>query len=1287
MIRARSLRLCCVFISWIINAIFLHAQESSRLVTQTIDETKLTGLHGNVHPLVQRRYDLGSVSREVPAKRVLLLLGRPAERDLGLSQYLNEVHGRGSQQYHHWLTPEQFGTRFGPSDSDIQVVCEWLSTKGFQTGRVSKAKTLIEFSGTIGQINDAFHTQIHRYAVNGELHYANASDPQIPEALSKIVRGISPLNDFYAKPNLRVPGHASFDPSSKQFTPEFTLSGPNGSLFGVGPEDFATEYDLAPLYAAGINGSGQTIGIINRSNIDLSLVNAYRALFKLPTNPPQVVVDGGDPGVNGNNPGFDEDAIEAYLDVELAGSVAPATTVNLYIASFDTVNDPLILAAQRAIEDNKADVLSISFGNCEQNLGTSHNQILNSLWQQAAAQGQTVFVSAGDSGSAGCDDPVTENLAGLGLAVSGFASTPWNIAVGGTDFFYQDYASGAPSTATLWNVTNDANNGSLKARLPEQVWNDSFGFDVMPSMFPLLAGSGGASSIYAKPSWQNAPGLPNDGHRDLPDVSLFAADGANLSAYAICASAGDCAADSNGRIPVSIVGGTSASSPAMAGIMALVNQKHGRQGQANFVLYPLARQFPAAFHDITLGGNNVPCLAGSPDCVIGTGTIETGRNTLSGYAAAKGYDLASGLGSVDASMLVENWGNITFLPSITTLQLSSTTFAHGTPVTLTADVTHNSASTSPSGNVSIQTNSPTPFNQTQSVLPIGSNGNASGSTDSLPGGSYEIWASYAGDGNYSGSTSSPVSLTVTPEASTVGISAVTLSPPVIPAANCVPSVGPGENAVASGSTVFPSTVLWLSANPIGKSGLSGATGSVAFTFDNLPPVSAALNVDGIATWNTPATATSGTHSVVASYSGDSSYNPSQSSAFTYTVKQGASSLAIGPAGICGTGTTCTAVAGDAVPMEVLLQAIGCIAPMGTVTLTLGSQSQTVKMSSEGSYADQVLTGVAEFSNLSPGNYPISATYSGDSNYQGATNNSFTLSVVAPSGTRVPTSTTISESKSTLELFQSETSFTVAVTGGSGSGTTPTGTVIVYANGSSVASIRLSPSGPNTASGIATSQLSTNFNFGANQITAVYTGDNTYQESVSSAIQLTVVETVANPDFTIAPSVPQFGLAKGGTANTSLNLASVFGFNGTVTLSCTPSDTSITCSVSPSSVNVNSSTTAQVTLMATSNGANAAVKTQSRGSAATLWLAGGSLMLGFLFFSSSRKTVHDSRLPITLGTSFLLLICIACGSGHNQVTNPRPPPPQSITLLNAHNIVVTGTANGIIHNAQVTVVVQ
>ncbi|MGO9086092.1 MAG: protease pro-enzyme activation domain-containing protein [Terriglobales bacterium] len=718
-------------------AIPIWAQGPSRLVTAPIDESRLITLRGNVHPLAQARYDLGSASASAPTGRLLLLLNRPDKQEAALDQYLRDVHTSGSAAYHQWITPQQFGFRFGPADSEIQAVSAWLSAKGFQVARVSKGRTLIEFSGVVGQVNEAFHTQIHRYEVNGELHYANARDPQIPEALSRVVRGISPLHDFHARPAIHVVGRAHIDPETKKIVPEFDLTGPNGTFHGVAPEDFTTQYDLTPLYSAGINGSGKTIGIINDSNIDVSLDNAYRSLFGLTSNPAQVLVDGGDPGVN-------PDELEAYLDVEVAGSVAPGATINLYVAVFDTLDDPLILAAQRAIEDNQADVLSISFGNCEANLGTSHNQILNSLWQQAAAQGQTVFVSAGDNGSAGCDDPIAGQVeASRGLAVNGFASTPWDVAVGGTDFYYSDYASGAPSAATLWNATNDANYGSLKGPLPEQVWSDYFGFDVTPNPFaPLYAGSGGVSTIYSKPAWQSGSGVPSDGQRDLPDVTLFAADGANLSGYVICANPGDCTSI-NGSIPVTVVGGTSASSPAMAGILALVNQKHGRQGQANFILYLLAQQMPTVFHDIRLGGNNVPCVQGSPDCVLGTTGTDNGQYTMSGYPATVGYDLASGLGSVDANVLVSNWSKISFLPTVTTLELSSSTFTHGTAVTFTADVTHSSGSESPTGNVSILTNSALPFSQTQGVLPIGTNGTATGSINSLPGGSYQLWAEMA----------------------------------------------------------------------------------------------------------------------------------------------------------------------------------------------------------------------------------------------------------------------------------------------------------------------------------------------------------------------------------------------------------------------------------------------------------------------------------------------------------------------------------------------------------------
>jgi subtilase family serine protease len=515
----------------------VSAQSVARpLVTQEINETQMVALHGTVHPLAQALYDRGAVADTFAANRILLLLNRPAEREAALQQFLSDVHRRGSANYHQWLTPQGFGTQFGPADSDVQAAEDWLNSEGFIVARATKSKQYIEFSGTAGQLRKAFGTEIHQYDVNGETHYANATEVSIPAALAPLVRGVSPLNDFRAKPYVKVRGTALYSPTTRKATPEWTAPNdfgtPNPNIYLLAPEDFATQYDLGPLYQAGVKGAGETIGIINESNIDVSQVNAYQQLFGLPNNPPQVVIDGDDPGT------LQEVDVEAYLDVEVSGAVAPGATVNLYIAGGSSLQDPLQLAALRAVEDNQASVLSISFGNCELGLGMAGNQFWNNLWEQAAAQGQTVFVAAGDSGPA-C------NIFS-GNAVSGIASTPWNVAVGGTDFYYSDYATGGASATTLWNATNDANLGSLKAPLPEQAWNDGFGLNIISDGLErgeLGAGAGGPSSCvtsvaatdtcvsgYAKPSWQAGPGVPSDGVRDLPDVALYASNGANLSA-------------------------------------------------------------------------------------------------------------------------------------------------------------------------------------------------------------------------------------------------------------------------------------------------------------------------------------------------------------------------------------------------------------------------------------------------------------------------------------------------------------------------------------------------------------------------------------------------------------------------------------------------------------------------------------------------------------------------------------------------------------------------------------
>jgi len=266
------------------------------LVTQAIDETKLTSLHGSVHPLARTGIDKGSVSNSIATGRMILLLNRPPEREAALQKFLQDAHTRGSAGYHQWLTPGQFGAQFGPADADMQTATAWLSSHGLQVAKTSKSGQFIEFSGTAGQLREAFHTAIHQYSANGETHYANASEVKIPAALAALVGGVSPMDDMHAKPQIEVAGPALYSQSTHKTTPQWTLLNGGTNFYAVAPEDFATQYDLGPLYNAGVNGTGQIIGIINESNVDLSLVEAYHKLFGLSSPMPQVVEDGADPG-------------------------------------------------------------------------------------------------------------------------------------------------------------------------------------------------------------------------------------------------------------------------------------------------------------------------------------------------------------------------------------------------------------------------------------------------------------------------------------------------------------------------------------------------------------------------------------------------------------------------------------------------------------------------------------------------------------------------------------------------------------------------------------------------------------------------------------------------------------------------------------------------------------------------------------------------------------------------------------------------------------------------------
>ncbi len=602
----------------------LAAQQRPR-ISQGVDSTRLTRLGRTTHPFTRTGRDLGRAVADLPMERIQMQLSSSPEQQAALEQLLADQQDPASSHFQEWLTPEQFGERFGAAQQDVDSVVGWLQDNGFRVDAIGRGRRTLEFSGTASQVERAFHTQIRQYEVNGERHIANSTDLEIPEALAPVIAGVASLHDFRHKPMHQVLGQAA--------TPATNLS---GGAHGLSPYDFAAIYNVTPLWNGNFDGTGQTVAIAGRTNIKLSDVATFRSTFGLPGNNTQVVINGRDPGIVSAG-----EETEADLDVEWSGAVAKGATIKFVVSASTNASDGVDLSNQYIVNHNVAPVMSVSFGACEAAMGTG-NQFYNSLWQQAAAQGISVFISAGDSGSAGCDNPGSRTPATHGLAVNGLASTPYNVAVGGTQF------ADTSSPATYWNTANDSHYASAKGYIPENVWNESAYTTANATGNNLYAGSGGVSAIYATPAWQTGTGVPTGDpgattqhHRYLPDVSLTAA---GHDGYLVYQEGG-----------LYLVGGTSASSPAFAGLMAIVDQyTGGRNGNPNTRFYSLAAQAPAAYHDVTTGTIAVPCAGGSPGCSTAAPASNVG--VMTGYAAARGYDLATGLGSVDAYAMAFNWG-------------------------------------------------------------------------------------------------------------------------------------------------------------------------------------------------------------------------------------------------------------------------------------------------------------------------------------------------------------------------------------------------------------------------------------------------------------------------------------------------------------------------------------------------------------------------------------------------------------------------------------------------------
>jgi pseudomonalisin len=569
-----------------------------RAQVPVIDEEDRVVLNGNVSPLATARNDMGLSSSNLAMERITLLLRLRSGADEELSALLAKQHDASSPNYQHWLTPEQYGRRFGASASAISAVVNWLSAHGFVVEEVAPGKGWINFSGNAAHVEETFRTEIHDYLVDGKIYHANAVEPSIPRALTGVVHGVVALNNFPLRYDHKLVG--KIDPGTT-----FT----DGS-HGIGPADFATIYNLKPLYSVGITGTPVTIAIVGRTDIHVSDVTTFRKLFGLPAKSPVIVHNGADPGDLGG-----EEEIEALLDTEWSGAVAKNATVKLVVSKTTASNNGVTLSAQYIVSHNLAPIMSTSFSQCEQNLGSTANAFWSNLWKQAASQGITAFVASGDSGAADCDSS-SATKATHGRAVNGLCSPSSDVCVGGTEFH-----EGSNPSQYWSNINNPTTLQSVLKYIPEVVWNGS--------CTGLSSSGGGVSTIYAKPPFQVAPGVPAGTKRFVPDVSLTAAchDG-----Y-IVVQGGKCCF---------LVGGTSAASPSFAGLMALVVQKTGRHwGNADTVFYPMGKfQYTggtnAVFHDIKIGNNSVP------------GVI--------GFSAITGYDAATGLGSVNAANMVNKWG-------------------------------------------------------------------------------------------------------------------------------------------------------------------------------------------------------------------------------------------------------------------------------------------------------------------------------------------------------------------------------------------------------------------------------------------------------------------------------------------------------------------------------------------------------------------------------------------------------------------------------------------------------
>jgi hypothetical protein len=1144
-------------------------------------------------------------------------------------------------------------------------------------------------------VQEAFHTAIHKYIVNGEQHWANASDPKIPTALTGVVAGVDTLHNFRKKAMNTYVGQ--YSETTKQLElpePDYTYGCGNSECYAVSPYDFAAIYDVQPLWSSGVDGTGQTIAIVGRTDINPNDATNFWQIFGLtvPARKLNIIYNGIYSGVTG-------DEGEGDIDVQWSGAVAPQATIDFVDSASTEATDGVDLSALYIVDNNLAPVMSESYGQCELSLGTAGNEFYAALWEQAAAQGVSVFVSSGDNGAAGCDN--SGGPAQYGLNVNGIASTPFNAAVGGTDFSQYD------AWSTYWNTTNNpTTQESAKGYIPETTWNDSctnklaiaLGYGSTaeqacnnPNMIQAggvnsIGGSGGPSNCvvnsqtlgscsqgYAKPSWQGGTGVPNDNLRDLPDVSLFASNGFLGSFYVICQQdrTGVCSLQS-----LVGYGGTSVASPAFAGIMSLVNQKAGApQGVPGFALYKLIAKQPNAFHDTPSGSTiAMPCSHGTPNCTVSAGGDQYG--VLSGYNTGTGYDLATGLGSVDAANLVDNWTKATFTATTATLQLNSgnaVNVTHGTPVSVNIAVSPTSAK----GNASllVSTGGGTTSGQAIDAFPLGGGATVAGATTSLlPAGTYNVMAHYAGDGNYGGSYSTPVSVTVGKENSIPILGGLTLSGTTTPVKTVSydsqywvrADVGNGEGNLCSPA-------------PFGE--IACPTGGIIFTDNGVQTNFNTFNLNSegyTETWvGALGGLTGGTHTLAAQYSGDSNYNASTASVVVTVTKAATNTTPV---------SSQNAIFSQPVALTTAVQDPNANpilpTPSGTVTFysngTALSGTPTYSIGSNGIFLYTTATLVTTFP--APGTYTLTANYAGDQNYQASASSASSLILTYPYPTvslDPGTQNVLPGGTATVTTLVDTTNKTVYPTGSVTFKEQQTGAILA---GPTACASTKDGSGNYACHASATLTVTTSIT-----VLATYSGDANYPPAVSGYASINV------PDFSFVGENP-VTVTQGESQTVPIFIYPSGGFNGVVSFSCSGLPAETSCSFSPQQITGQGSTT--LTIATTPLG-----QLRKRASRDRIWssITESIFLLGacLVCVPLSRRRRGAFAVLIVAGLFASLPSCGGGGGGGGGGTNNPVPSVSSLSPASlaagsaAHTVVINGsgfisgstvTFNGVAHTA-------